>query len=96
MVINEVRIEKALILMLEDWLESANGRDSWFRGKEGVVVGEEEEEGSKSGRMSRALNAELRGPTLKEVFGDEWAVPWALLGHRGLGDFFLHDFPDYL
>lgn len=43
---------------------------------------------SKSGRMSKALNAKLRGPTLKEVFGDEWAVPWALLGHRGLGDFF--------
>lgn len=43
---------------------------------------------SKSGRMSRALNAELRGPTLKEALGDEWAVPWALLGHRGLGDFF--------
>ena len=45
MVINEVGIEKALILMLEDWLESASGRDSWFRGKWDVVVGEEEEEG---------------------------------------------------
>lgn len=45
MVINEVGIEKALILMLEDWLESASGRDSWFRGKGDVVVGEEEEEG---------------------------------------------------
>ena len=43
---------------------------------------------SKSGRMSRALNAELRGPTLKKAFGDEWAVPWALLGYRGLGGFF--------
>ena len=39
MVINEVGIEKAVILMLEDWLESASGRDSWFRGKGDVVVG---------------------------------------------------------
>ena len=38
-------IEKAVILMLEDWFESASGRDSWFRGKGDVVVGEEEEEG---------------------------------------------------
>lgn len=28
------------------------------------------------------------GGALKEALGDEWAVPWALLGHRGLGDFF--------
>lgn len=52
------------------------------------MVGEEEEEGKQIRKDVKGLNAKLRGPTLKEVFGDEWAVPWALLGHRGLGDFF--------
>lgn len=82
--------------MLEDWLESASGRDSWFRGKGDVVVGEEEEGGGKQIRKDvKGLECwAQRGPlkglggALKEALGDEWAVPWALLGHRGLGDFF--------
>lgn len=31
--INKARIEKALVLLLEGWLENASGRDSWFRGE---------------------------------------------------------------
>lgn len=31
--IHKARIEKALVLLLEGWLENASGRDSWFRGE---------------------------------------------------------------
>lgn len=32
-------LKKALVLMLEGWIENAGGRDSWFRGLEGGCGG---------------------------------------------------------